>query len=141
MFNFFSLLPYLVGILPIPPKLVSFCWSRTRIMFKPNINMMSETVKPKLSYQYHFSLGEDAALVDNQLQLVVSLAQAVTSVSWVELYHTNYRIAQSLRRVIQQSQLSTAFLQSTNVSAVITAGFRVMPYLLESSMNIGAGIF
>src|SRR5581483_9360837 len=46
-----------------------------------------------------------------------------------------------LRRVIQQSQLNTTFLQSTNVSTVVTAGFRVMPYQWESSMNIGAGIF
>jgi len=46
------------------------------------------------------------------------------------------RIAQSIpftdhgsRRAVQQSQLSTAFLQSTNGGAIITAGFRVMLYL------------
>ena len=81
-------------------------------MFKPNINI---TVKPKLSYQYHLSLGgEEAALVDKQLQLALKPLQACLG---VELYHADDRIAQSipfpghgLRRAIQHSQLSTALL-------------------------------
>ncbi|CAG8552654.1 4879_t:CDS:2 [Paraglomus occultum] len=105
---------------------------------------------------------EDAALIDNQPQLALKLAQATTNLPWGGLIFNNLnptskvwsyimqighddRIAQrlpflgyGLRRVIQQSQLSTAFLLSTNVNAIITAGFRVMPYLWVSEMNVGA---